>query len=118
MLDLGDFEAGQTAVVFGRRLHRPHARPVAAHPRRAAIIVTDVVDANLEAARALGAHVTLNPTRDDVAAEVLRLTGAGVDLALEAAGSPAALAPDDRGDAARAARSCWAATSRPTRACR
>jgi L-iditol 2-dehydrogenase len=56
------------------------------------ILATDVADANLEAARALGAHVTLNPTRDDVAGEVRRLTGAGVDVALEASGSPAALA--------------------------
>ena len=91
MLDLGGFAAGQSAIVFGagsiglmlvQWLRILGARPV---------IATDVVDANLDAARALGAHVTLNPTRDDVPTEVRRHTGAGVDLALEAAGSPAAL---------------------------
>jgi L-iditol 2-dehydrogenase len=56
------------------------------------IICTDVVDENLVAAKKLGAHVTLNPMRDDVKAEVKRLTGDGVDVALECAGSPQTLA--------------------------
>ena len=56
------------------------------------IVCSDVVEANLEAARRLGAHVALNPRSVDVAAEVRKLTGDGVDLALEAAGAPQALA--------------------------
>jgi len=92
MLDLGGFAGGQSAIVFGAGsiglMLVQWLRVLGASP----IIATDVVDTNLDAARALGAHVTLNPTRDDVPAEVRRRTGAGVDLALEAAGSPAALA--------------------------
>ncbi len=92
ILDLGGMAPGMSAIVLGagsiglmlvQWLRVLHA---------GTIIVTDVADANLEAARALGAHVALNPTRDAVTDEVRRLTGAGVDLALEASGSPAALA--------------------------
>lgn len=92
MLDLGDFTAGQAAVVFGAGsiglMLVQWLRILGAR----LIVASDVVEANLDAARALGAHVALNPTRDDVPAEVRRLAPAGVDLALEAAGSPAALA--------------------------
>ena len=91
MLDLGGFAAGASVVVLGAGsiglMLVQWLRVLGA----ALIIVTDVADANLEAARSLGAHVTLNPARDDIGAEVRRLTGAGVDLALEASGSPAAL---------------------------
>ena len=55
------------------------------------IVATDLVAANREAAGALGAQQTLDPARDDVPAEVARLTGGGADLVLEATGSPAAL---------------------------
>ena len=92
ILDLGGFTAGQSAIVLGAGsiglMLVQWLRLLGA----GTILATDVADANLEAARALGAHVTLNPTRDDVAGEVRRLTGAGVDVALEASGSPAALA--------------------------
>lgn len=91
MLDLGDFVPGQSAVVFGAGsiglMLVQWLRILGA----SLVVASDVVDANLDAARALGAQVTLNPTRDDVPAEVRRLVPAGVDLALEAAGSPAAL---------------------------
>src|SRR5665811_2013456 len=92
MLDLGGFTAGQSAVVFGAGsiglMLVQWLRILGA----GLVVASDVVEANLDAARALGAHVALNPTRDDVPAEVRRLAPAGVDLALEAAGSPAALA--------------------------
>ncbi len=92
MLDLGGFSRGNSAIVLGAGsiglMLVQWLRVLGADP----IIATDVVDANLAAARALGAHVTLNPTRDAVTDEVRRLTGAGVDLTLEASGSPAALA--------------------------
>ncbi len=91
MLDLGGFTAGATVVVLGAGsiglMLVQWLRVLGA----ATIIATDVVDDNLEAARTLGAHATLNPARDDIGAEVRRLTGAGADLALEASGSPAAL---------------------------
>ena len=92
MLDLGGFTAGQSAVVFGAGsiglMLVQWLRILGA----GLIVASDVAVANLDAARALGAHAVLNPTRDDVPAEVRRLAPAGVDLALEAAGSPAALA--------------------------
>ena len=92
MLDLGGFTAGQSAIVLGAGsiglMLVQWLRILGASQ----VVATDVVEANLHAARALGAHVTLNATRDDVPAEVRRCTGAGVDLALEAAGSPASLA--------------------------
>ncbi len=92
MLDLGGFVAGQAAVVFGvgsiGLMLVQWLRILGA----SLIVASDGSDASLDAARALGAHVVLNPTRDDVPAEVRRLLPAGVDLALEAAGSPAALA--------------------------
>ena len=92
MLDLGGFSRGNSAIVLGAGsiglMLVQWLRVLGADP----IIATDVVDANLAAARALGAHVTLNPTRDAVTDEVRRLTGAGVDLTLEASGSPATLA--------------------------
>lgn len=92
ILDLGDFKAGQSGIVLGAGsiglMCVQWLRILGAK----LIISTDVVEANLERAKALGAHVTLNPTRDDVKAEVARLTGDGVDLAIEAAGSPQTLA--------------------------
>ncbi len=92
MLDLGGFSRGSSAIVLGAGsiglMLVQWLRVLGADP----IIATDVADANLEVARALGAHLALNPIRDAVGDEVRRLTGAGVDLALEASGSPAALA--------------------------
>jgi L-iditol 2-dehydrogenase len=55
------------------------------------IVATDVVEANREVAKALGASLSLDPSVDDIVAEVLRRTSGGVDLTLEASGSPAAL---------------------------
>lgn len=92
MLDLGRFTSGGTAVVFGAGsiglMLVQWLRILGAQ----LIVATDLVAENLEAARALGAHVTLNPARDDVPTEVGRITGGGADLVLEATGSPAALA--------------------------
>ncbi|MBU3062383.1 zinc-dependent alcohol dehydrogenase family protein [Nocardia sp. NEAU-G5] len=53
------------------------------------IVVVDKVDGRLEAARKLGADVTLNNGRDDVAAEIAALTGGlGADVTMEAVGVP------------------------------
>ena len=92
MLDLGGFAPGQTAVVFGAGsiglMTVQWLRILGA----SLIICTDVIAENLATARALGAHVTLNPKTADIPAEVRKQTGDGVDLALEAAGVPQALA--------------------------
>ncbi|MCA9954409.1 MAG: galactitol-1-phosphate 5-dehydrogenase [Anaerolineales bacterium] len=91
MLALGDFEGGQTAVVFGAGsiglMIVQWLRILGA----SLIICTDISDENLATAQKLGAHVTLNPLRDDVVAEVRKLTGDGVDISLEAAGVPQTL---------------------------
>ncbi|MBK8027132.1 MAG: galactitol-1-phosphate 5-dehydrogenase [Chloroflexi bacterium] len=92
ILDLGDFQAGQTAIVLGAGsiglMVVQWLRILGAKT----IIATDTVEANLEIARKVGAHVALNPKTTDVVATVRELTGDGVDLAVEAAGSPQALA--------------------------
>jgi len=92
ILDLGNFKPGQTAVVFGGGsiglMTVQWLRILGAR----LIICTDVIDENLATARKLGAHVTLNPNNIDVKEEVKKLTGDGVDLAIEAAGAPQTLA--------------------------
>ena len=53
----------------------------------ARVIATDVLDYRLKVAKQIGADVTLNPRRFDVAQKVLELTnGRGVDVAYEAVG--------------------------------
>lgn len=92
ILDLGQFQAGQSAIVLGAGsiglMIVQWLRILGAR----LIICTDVSDDNLNTARRLGAHVTLNPKQVDVTAEVKKLAGDGVDLALEAAGVPQTLA--------------------------
>jgi L-iditol 2-dehydrogenase len=91
ILDLGSFERGQSAVVLGAGsvglMVVQWLRILGAR----LIVATDVVEENLQAARTLGAHAVCNPTTADLASEVRRLAGDGVDLAIEAAGSPKAL---------------------------
>jgi threonine dehydrogenase-like Zn-dependent dehydrogenase len=92
VLDLGSFERGQSAIVLGAGSVGLMAVQWLRILGASLIVATDVVDANLETARELGAHAVFNPTRTDVTAEVKRLAGDGVDLTIEAAGSPQALA--------------------------
>ena len=54
------------------------------------VIATDLNDRRLELARSMGAHVTLNPSRDDVPSRVRDLTdGDGADIVCEMSGHPA-----------------------------
>ncbi len=92
IIDLGNFEPGQSAVVLGAGSVGLMAVQWLRILGARLIISTDVVDDNLRVARELGAHVTLNPKNVDVKEEVKKLTGDGVDLVIEAAGSPQALA--------------------------
>ena len=91
ILALGDFQAGQSAVVLGAGsiglMIVQWLRILGA----AQIIVTDVSDINLSTARKLGATVALNASAVDVVKEIRARTGDGVDLTLEASGVPAAL---------------------------
>jgi L-iditol 2-dehydrogenase len=92
LLDLGEFQPGQTAMVFGAGsiglMLVQWLRILGA----GVIICSDVIDTNLKVASKVGAHHVFNPTNMDVKAEVKRLTGEGVDLAVEAAGATLALA--------------------------
>jgi alcohol dehydrogenase len=55
----------------------------------ALVIGVDSVPQRLEVARRMGADVVLNFKEQDVVAEIKRLTGGGVDVAIEALGQPA-----------------------------
>ena len=87
----GEFSAGKTGLVFGvgsiGLLVVQWMRILQAKT----IICVDISDKNLETAREMGAHVTLNPLRDDVVAEVNKHTGWGVDVSVEVAGAPQTL---------------------------
>ncbi len=55
----------------------------------ALVVASDLNPRRLELARAMGAHVTLNPGSDDVVARIQELTGGdGVDLVCEMSGHP------------------------------
>lgn len=87
----GNFQPGDKAVIFG-------AGPIGLVTMlslRAAgaewVAVSEVSSARKEAARKFGADLVLDPTNDDVAAEVARLTGPGADVAYECTGNGKAL---------------------------
>jgi L-iditol 2-dehydrogenase len=91
MLALGDFKSGQTAVVLGAGsiglMLVQWLRILGAKQ----IIVTDILEDNLQIASKLGAHVTLNPSKVDAEKELKKLVGDGADLVLEATGVPQVL---------------------------
>src|ERR1041385_9073762 len=91
MLALGDFQRGQTAVVLGAGsiglMIVQWLRILGASQ----IIVSDILEDNLQIASKVGAHVPLNPSKVDVAKEVKKLLGDGADLTLEATGVPQVL---------------------------
>lgn len=56
------------------------------------LIVLDMVDARLEKAKAFGADVVINPSKEDALARVMELTGGwGCDVYLEVTGHPSAV---------------------------
>jgi L-iditol 2-dehydrogenase len=91
MLSLGDFKAGETAIVLGAGsiglMIVQWLRILGAKQ----IICTDISDANLAAAAELGAQITINPLKQDVVMEAAKITGDGVDITLEATGVPEVL---------------------------
>jgi L-iditol 2-dehydrogenase len=92
MLALGDFKSGETAIVLGAGsigLMVVQWLRILGAKR---IIVTDILDDNLQIASKVGAHVTLNPLQVDMEKELKRLVGDGADLTLEATGVPQVLA--------------------------
>lgn len=91
MLALGDFKQGQTAVVLGAGsiglMIVQWLRILGAKQ----VIVTDILEDNLQIASKVGAQATLNPSKVDVVKEVQNLLGDGADLTLEATGVPQVL---------------------------
>jgi threonine 3-dehydrogenase len=80
---------GSTVLVIGCGPIGCFAVGVARAAGASLVIASDLNPKRLELARAMGAHVTLNPKQDDVVARVLELTGGeGVDLVCEMSGHP------------------------------
>lgn len=91
-LEMGRFSPGQQVAVLGAGSVGLMAVQWLRKLGASRILVSDVVDENLETARAFGAQVTINPRREDVVRCIQQETGGGADLALELAGSPQTLA--------------------------
>jgi threonine 3-dehydrogenase len=80
---------GSTVLVLGCGPIGCFAVGVARAAGASLVVASDFNAKRLELARAMGAHVTLNPGSDDVVARVLELTsGDGVDLVCEMSGHP------------------------------
>jgi threonine 3-dehydrogenase len=81
--------AGNTVFVIGCGPIGCFAVGVARAAGASLVLASDFNDRRLELARTMGAHVTLNPGREDVPARVHELTGGdGVDLVCEMSGHP------------------------------
>ena len=85
--DLLNISAGDTVAVFGLGpiglLHLQISRLRGA----STVIGVDIVDKKLELGKKLGADYTFNPLREDVPAEIKKITKRGVDVAIESSGS-------------------------------
>jgi threonine 3-dehydrogenase len=80
---------GSTVLVIGCGPIGCFAVGVARAAGASLVVASDLNSKRLELACAMGAHVTLNPSRDDVVARVRELTaGDGVDLVCEMSGHP------------------------------
>jgi threonine 3-dehydrogenase len=80
---------GSTVLVLGCGPIGCFAVGVARAAGASLVLASDFNPRRLELARAMGAHVTLNPGSEDVTSRVLELTGGdGVDLVCEMSGHP------------------------------
>ena len=86
----GDAVIGSAVLVLGCGPIGCFAVGVARAAGASLVIASDFNDKRLGIASRMGAHVTLNPGRDDVLARIKELTqGDGVDLVCEMSGHPA-----------------------------
>jgi threonine 3-dehydrogenase len=84
--------AGRKVLVTGSGPVGVMAIAVAKALGSRAVYATDVSDYRLDLAMTMGADLTFNPFRDDIAALVAEITdGEGVDVLLEMSGAPSAL---------------------------
>ena len=91
MLMMGNFEAGQTGLVFGVGSIGLLAIQWLRILQAKQIICVDISEENLETAKKMGAHAAINSQKLDLVTEVKKLTGHGVDVTLELAGVPQTL---------------------------
>jgi 2-desacetyl-2-hydroxyethyl bacteriochlorophyllide A dehydrogenase len=77
---------GESVAVFGCGGLGTHAIQLAGILGAGRVIAVDIRPGALERAKKLGAHETINAGSDDPHKEIQRLTGGGVDLALECVG--------------------------------
>jgi threonine dehydrogenase-like Zn-dependent dehydrogenase len=75
---------GDAVAIFAQGPIGLCAAPSAKLSGAALVIAVDAVPARLEVAKRLGADVVLDPTQQDVVAEIKRRTGGGADLTVEA----------------------------------
>lgn len=84
----GGIKIGDTVVIFAQGPIGLCATAGAKLRGASLIITVDGVDARLEVSKKLGADITINFTKTDPLAEIMRLTnGRGVDVAIEALGT-------------------------------
>jgi S-(hydroxymethyl)glutathione dehydrogenase / alcohol dehydrogenase len=83
---------GDSVAIFGTGGIGLNACMAAAYSGATLVIGIDPNPTRRETAQRFGATHTLDPNACDVAAEIKRLTGAGVDVAVEASGVPAVMA--------------------------
>lgn len=90
--------SGCTVLVLGCGPIGCFAVGIARAAGAAKVLASDVNPKRLELARRMGAHVLLNPGKEDVVARVMELTGGeGADLVCEMSGHPDALRQAFRG---------------------
>ena len=89
VLEGGDVP-GSTVFILGCGPIGCFAVGVARAAGASLVVASDLNPRRLELARAMGAHVTLNPSTDDVVGRIKELTGGlGIDLVCEMSGHPA-----------------------------
>lgn len=85
----GKMAVGSVVLIVGCGPIGCFAAGVARAAGATCVIASDLNDRRLELARQAGAHITLNPSRDDVVARVHELSdGDGADLVCEMSGHP------------------------------
>ena len=85
-----DIHVGETVAVFGQGVPGQIVAQLA-RLNGARVIAVDMNEWRLGMSKKLGADITLNPDKCDVAMEIKDITGQGVDKAIEISGSPYAL---------------------------
>jgi 2-desacetyl-2-hydroxyethyl bacteriochlorophyllide A dehydrogenase len=86
-----DLQIGQSVAVFGQGIVGQLLVQLAKAAGASPVIGIDPVAQRLEESRLSGADAVLDPLRDDVEAEVRRITGAGAEVVFDATRTPKTL---------------------------